>query len=142
MSNCIFCSIAERKQSAEIVFEDKDFIAFLDKSPIFKGHTLLVPKKHIQTILDFPDNELMKMITDVKLLSIAIKSALECDGILLINNNIISQSVPHFHMHIIPRIKGEVLKGFMWPRTRYKDNEYEEFGKKIAVAVKSLEESI
>jgi histidine triad (HIT) family protein len=131
MEDCIFCAIVAGKIPANRVFENGDFTAFLDKSPIFKGHTLLIPKKHIETIFDFPDKELGEMIKNAKYLSIAIKKAVPCDGILFINNNVISQSVPHFHMHIIPRKEGEILRGFMWPRTKYKEGEEKEFADRI-----------
>ncbi len=137
MEDCVFCKIADKKLDASIVYEDNNFIAFLDKSPIFKGHTLLIPKKHIETIFDFDESLLKEFIVKTKLLSLAVKNSLNVDGILLINNNIISQSVPHFHMHIIPRKRGEVLKGFMWPRTKYKEKEEEEFKLKIKLFLES-----
>ena len=138
MEDCVFCKIADKKLDASIVYEDNNFIAFLDKSPIFKGHTLLIPKKHIETIFDFDESLLKEFIVKTKLLSLAVKNSLNVDGILLINNNIISQSVPHFHMHIIPRKRGEVLKGFMWPRTKYKEKEEEEFKLKIKLFLESI----
>lgn len=139
MEECIFCKIVSGEINARVIFEDGDFIAFLDKSPIFKGHSLLIPKKHIETLFDFPQETLKEMIVRVRRVAEAVKEALSADGMLLINNNVISQSVPHFHMHIIPRRKGESLTGFMWPRTKYKnEDEEEEFRKKIEKSVKRL----
>ena len=138
MEDCVFCKIVKKEIKASVVFENENFIAFLDKSPIFKGHTLLIPKKHIETIFDFDESLLKEFIVKTKLLSLAVKNSLNVDGILLINNNIISQSVPHFHMHVIPRKRGEVLKGFMWPRTKYKEKEEEEFKLKIKLFLESI----
>ncbi len=139
MDECLFCKIVDRSVNASIVFEDEDFIAFLDKSPIFKGHVLLMPKKHVETLFDFDDNDLKDMMVNVRKVAEGVKKALECDGILLINNNVISQSVPHFHMHIIPRKKGQPLRGFMWPRTKYKDEKEEkDFAERIKKAIQSI----
>ena len=139
MEKCFFCDIAGKQVAASIVYEDDELIAFLDKSPIFKGHTLLIPKKHIETIFDLGDSYLISLGLKAKLLANGIKEGLNVDGVLLINNNVISQSVPHYHVHIIPRKRGEPLKGFMWPRTNYKDSvEEEEFRRKIYDAVMRL----
>lgn len=139
MEECVFCKIIKNEIKASIVFEDDHFIAFLDKSPIFKGHTLLIPKKHIETLFDFSDDYLEKLAIETKKVANGVKKGTSCDGILLINNNIISQSVPHFHVHIIPREKGKPLRGFMWPRTKYNDEtEEEDFRKKIAKAIEIL----
>ncbi len=131
MDECVFCQIIQKKIEASIVYEDSDFIAFLDKSPIFKGHTLLVPKNHMETVFDIDDRTLGELSIKAKFIASGVKTALNADGILFINNNVVSQSVPHFHLHIIPRRKGEVLKGFMWPRHRYTGREEEEYKKKI-----------
>lgn len=139
MEECIFCKIIKNEIKASTVFEDDRFIAFLDKSPIFKGHTLLIPKKHIETIFDFSEDYLKDLAVETKRIAEGVKKGIGCDGILLINNNIVSQSVPHFHVHIIPREKGKPLRGFMWPRTRYKDEiEEEEFKEKIEKAIEIL----
>ena len=136
MEECVFCKIAKKEIKASIVLENENFIAFLDKSPIFKGHTLLIPKKHIETLFDFSEDYLKDLAVETKRIAEGVKKGTGCDGILLINNNVVSQSVPHFHVHIIPREKGKPLKGFMWPRTKYKDeNEEEEFREKIAKAI-------
>ncbi|MCL4397257.1 HIT domain-containing protein [Candidatus Parvarchaeota archaeon] len=139
MEECVFCKIAKKEMKASLVFENENFIAFLDKSPIFKGHTLLIPKKHIETLFDFSEDYLKELAVETKRIAEGVKKGMSCDGILLINNNIVSQSVPHFHVHIIPRDKGRPLRGFMWPRTKYKDeNEEEDFRKRIANAIEKL----
>ncbi len=136
MEECVFCKIAKKGIRASVVFENENFIAFLDKSPIFKGHTLLIPKKHIETLFDFSEDYLKGIAVETKRIAEGVKNGTGCDGMLLINNNIISQSVPHFHVHVIPREKGKPLRGFMWPRTKYNDEtEEEEFREKIAKAV-------
>ncbi len=136
---CIFCDIINGKLEDDIVFDDDYTIAILDKRPVFHGHCLLMPKEHVETIMDAPDNILEKLADNTKILSIAVKSAMECDGILVINNNIISQSVPHIHIHIIPRRTGEVPTRFMWPRHPYKNREEKERTRdKIRDAVKDL----
>ncbi len=135
----MFCKIAKKEIKASIVFEDERFIAFLDKSPIFKGHALLMPKMHIETLFDFSENYLKELAVETKKIAEGVKKGTNCDGILLINNNVVSQSVPHFHLHIIPRDKGKPLRGFMWPRTKYKDeSEEEEFREKITKAIEML----
>lgn len=116
---CAFCSIANKTADSKIVFQDEDSLAFLDSRPVFHGHCLLVPKQHFKTIMSAPDELVEKLFKNVKLLSKAVMDAMHCDGVLLIMNNEVSQSVPHLHVHVIPRKKGEVLKGFMWPRHPY-----------------------
>ncbi len=139
MEECVFCKIIKNEIKASIVFENDRFIAFLDKSPIFKGHTLLIPKEHIETLFDFPEDYLEELAVESKLIAEGVKKGTNCDGILLINNNVVSQSVPHFHVHIIPREKGKPLRGFMWPRTKYKDEVEEEgFKEKISKSIEML----
>jgi histidine triad (HIT) family protein len=108
----------------DIVFETDDVMAFLDIRPLFPGHTLLVPKIHHETIWDIPSSLHAKLFDATRILSIAVKNALNADGIFVANNNIVSQSVAHFHMHVIPRRKGDGLKGFFWPRITYANDEH------------------
>jgi histidine triad (HIT) family protein len=136
---CAFCEIIEGKSKTNVVFEDTYALAFLDQRPVFHGHCLLVPKQHFETIMDTPDSMEGPLFKDVKLLSKAIKLAMKADGILIISNNLISQSVPHLHIHIIPRRKGEILKGFMWPRHPYESEEQME---KIAESIKKEAEKL
>ncbi len=119
---CKFCEIIQHKSPAAIVFENEDVIAFLDIKPLFAGHTLLIPKVHYETIWDIPETLLATLMSATKILSIAVRKALTAEGIFIANNNIISQSVPHFHMHVVPRNKKDGLKGFFWPRQIYADD--------------------
>lgn len=119
--NCIFCRIVE-DQKQHIVHETDNTLAFLDNRPIFPGHTLLIPKSHYQTIMEAPDDLLNELFIEAKLMSKAVKTALVSQGVFIANNNIVSQSVPHLHIHIVPRNKKDGLKGFFWPRHSYEDD--------------------
>ncbi len=119
--NCLFCKIAKGKVEAYIVFEDKNSLAFLDRRPLFLGHCLLIPKIHCCTLIDLPVRLIAPLFADVKLLAQAMEEGLGAEGSFIAINNRISQSVPHLHIHIVPRRKGDGLKGFFWPRHSYKD---------------------
>jgi len=116
---CIFCRIAAREIPAEIVFEDEHAIAFLDIDPLFPGHTLLVPKGHSATLTDLPAAQVAPLFQNAQRLTRAIESAMQAEGSFLGINNRISQSVPHLHIHIVPRRKKDGLRGFFWPRRKY-----------------------
>lgn len=116
---CIFCRIAAREIPAEIVFEDEHAIAFLDIDPLFPGHTLLVPKGHSATLTDLPAAQVAPLFQNAQRLTRAIESAMQAEGSFLGINNRISQSVPHLHIHIVPRSKKDGLRGFFWPRRKY-----------------------
>ncbi len=117
--NCIFCAIAGGLEKAHKVFEDKYFLAFLDHRPLFPGHVLLIPRRHISTWMDVPDEWLQELAGNIRLLSEAVRAAMHAEGIFIANNNVVSQRVPHFHVHIVPRTRGDGLKGFFWPRQKY-----------------------
>lgn len=119
---CIIDLIIEKKEKAYIVFEDEQFIAFLDHHPLFPGHTLLAPKDHFRTLYDLPDSMISPLFILTKKLGTAIEKAMGASGSFIAMNNIVSQSIPHLHVHIVPRNKQDGLKGFFWPRTKY-DNE-------------------
>ena len=125
--NCLFCAIVNGEVSATIVFEDEISLAFLDHRPLFPGHSLLVPKIHFETLTDLPHNLVGPFFQNVQLLARAVESALEAEGTFVAMNNRVSQSVPHLHMHIVPRRKKDGLKGFFWPRRKY-ENEAEILG--------------
>jgi histidine triad (HIT) family protein len=118
---CLFCGIIKRGVSATIVFEDDISLAFLDHRPLFPGHSLLIPKKHFETLNDLPPELMGPFFMNVQLLARAVELALEAEGSFVAMNNRISQSVPHFHVHIVPRRKKDGLKGFFWPRTKYQN---------------------
>jgi len=118
----IFLKIIKGEAPADIVFEDEHTMAFLDIRPLFPGHTLLVPKAEIITMMGLPDELILPLFKNARLLSAAIKQAMSCEGIFMANNNIVSQSVAHLHIHLVPRNKKDGLKGFFWPRVGYKND--------------------
>ena len=120
--NCAFCKIV-RYDDGSRVFEDEHTIAFLDHRPLFPGHCLLIPRNHFETIQDLPDSLLAPLFANVRMLSTAVELGVHAEGTFIAANNRVSQSVPHFHMHIVPRTKGDGLKGFFWPRRKYKSPE-------------------
>lgn len=104
-----------------MVFEDERTVAFLDHRPLFVGHCLLMPKAHHETLADLPEELLRDLFRNAQLLSHAIEASMRAEGSFVAMNNRVSQSVPHFHIHVVPRRKGDGLKGFFWPRRKYKD---------------------
>jgi histidine triad (HIT) family protein len=119
--SCLFCEIVNGEVSTSIVFEDKISIAFLDHRPLFPGHCLLVPKEHFETLTDLPGELVGPFVQNVQLLAQAVESALEAEGSFVAMNNRVSQSVPHLHVHVVPRRRKDGLKGFFWPRNKYVD---------------------
>jgi histidine triad (HIT) family protein len=122
LAMCVFCDVVAREVETEIVFEDENSLAFLDHRPIFPGHTLLVPKTHYETLADLPESLVAPFFLDVQLVSVAVETAMEAKGTFVAINNKISQSVPHLHTHIVPRRPKDGLRGFFWPRRKYKDD--------------------
>lgn len=122
-SNCIFCKIVGGEIQAFLVFEDQISSAFLDHRPLFSGHCLLVPKAHYETLADLPTKLIGPFFENAQLLARAVETALQAQGSFVAMNNKISQSVPHLHVHIVPRNKGDGLKGFFWPRSKYAGEE-------------------
>jgi histidine triad (HIT) family protein len=120
---CLFCSFVSRSQPVTTVFEDDISMAFLDHRPIFKGHTLLVPKKHTPTLPDLALSLTGPFFRNVQLLCTAVKNAMGAEGTFVAINNTVSQSVPHLHVHIVPRKRKDGLKGFFWPRTNYESEQ-------------------
>ena len=118
--NCLFCRIVSGEVSATIVYEDDDSIAFLDHRPLFHGHTLLVPRDHVETLGELPVAQVGPFFKTTQLLARAIEPALGAEGTFVAMNNRVSQSVPHLHVHLVPRRRKDGLKGFFWPRTKYK----------------------
>jgi histidine triad (HIT) family protein len=123
MKSCTFCRIIGGEIASHPVFEDDMTLAFLDHRPLFPGHCLLVPKNHYETLIDLPTALLMPLMANTQLLAGAVERGLEAHGSFVAINNRISQSVPHLHIHIVPRRRKDGLKGFFWPRQPYKDIE-------------------
>lgn len=120
---CLFCAIAAGEGSAHVVHADDEFVAFLDIRPVFKGHTLLVPRAHVDTLPDLPAALRDPFLALAQRLATAMQDALDAQGSFVAINNTVSQSVPHLHLHVVPRTKGDGLRGFFWPRTKYADEE-------------------
>jgi histidine triad (HIT) family protein len=120
---CTFCRIVSDGQAAHTVFEDDDVLAFLDHRPLFPGHTLLVPRAHHETLADLPSEAVPPLFLGARLLSRAVVEAMGAEGSFVAINNTVSQSVPHLHVHVVPRKKGDGLRGFFWPRQRYEGPE-------------------
>ena len=120
---CLFCGIVSGEVSASIVFQDDISLAFLDHRPLFPGHCLLIPKNHYETLNDLPEELVGPFFQNVQLLTRAVELAMEAEGSFVAMNNRISQSVPHLHVHIVPRRKKDGLKGFFWPRNKYQSDE-------------------
>ena len=137
--NCLFCRIVSGEVAATVVYVDPNAIAFLDHRPLFHGHTLLVPRQHVETLVDLPSKLIEPFFTAAQSLARAVEFALDAEGTFVAMNNRVSQSVPHLHVHIVPRRKKDGLKGFFWPRTKYKDEEeMKKVQKKIAAALQEL----
>jgi histidine triad (HIT) family protein len=134
--DCVFCSIAKGETAAVAVFEDDVTIGFLDHRPLFPGHTLLIPKEHHETLADLPAELIQPFFANAQLLSLAIRDAVDAKGTFVAMNNVVSQSVPHFHVHVVPRRPKDGLRGFFWPRGRYEDESHmEEVAEKIRAEV-------
>ncbi|MFL6172179.1 MAG: HIT family protein [Marmoricola sp.] len=119
--SCLFCDIAAGAVAADVVLADDDFVAFLDIRPVFKGHTLLVPREHVVTLPELPPGLRDGFLDRAQRLASAMVDGLGAQGSFVAMNNTVSQSVPHLHCHVVPRTKGDGLKGFFWPRTKYAD---------------------
>lgn len=117
--DCLFCRIIAGTEPAHVVLDDEHCLAFLDIRPLFAGHTLLVPREHHETLADLPVDQVPPLFERARLLSGAMQSVLGAAGSFVAMNNIVSQSVPHLHVHVVPRNRKDGLKGFFWPRTKY-----------------------
>lgn len=122
--DCAFCKIIRGELPSHTVFEDEFSLAFLDSRPLFPGHCLLAPREHFQTLTDLPSRLISPLFENTQLLAHAIEKGLWAEGSFVAINNRVSQSVPHLHVHVVPRRKKDGLKGFFWPRQPYKDEEH------------------
>ena len=133
---CVFCEIIDGTRPAAIVASDEAAVAFLDARPVFKGHTLVVPRAHVATLTDLPVVDLGPYFASVQRLARAVEVGLEADGTFVAMNNKVSQSVAHLHTHVVPRRRKDGLRGFFWPRVPYaSDAERDEFAARIRGAV-------
>ena len=119
---CRFCQIVAGGETSHVVFEDERTLAFLDNRPLFPGHSLLVPREHHETLGDLPDELIRPLFENARLLSVAVPKAMRKPGSFVAINNVVSQSVPHLHVHVVPRNRKDGLRGFFWPRLRYRDD--------------------
>jgi len=119
--DCVFCAIVAGDLPAHVVAETEHTIAFLDQRPLFPGHTLVVPRDHVVTLRDLTDALLTPFFAEVRRVAAAVQDGLAADGTFVAENNVVSQSVPHLHVHVVPRRRKDGLRGFFWPRQRYAD---------------------
>lgn len=141
--SCLFCGIVSSEVRASVVFDDDISIAFLDHRPLFPGHCLLLPRNHFETLSDLPPDLVGPFFKNVQLLSRAVELAVAAEGSFVAMNNRVSQSVPHLHVHIVPRRKKDGLKGFFWPRSKYGGEvEILEVQKSIQSAIAAIQKSL
>lgn len=124
--SCLFCRIVAGEEPAHVVLEREDVVGFLDVRPVFPGHVLLVSRRHVDTLTDLPDDLVVPVFSAAREVAGAVRTALGAQGSFVAMNNVVSQSVPHLHVHVVPRTKGDGLRGFFWPRVRYAEGEAEE----------------
>jgi histidine triad (HIT) family protein len=136
--NCRFCQIIAGGEPGHVVFEDETTLAFLDNRPLFPGHSLLVPRDHHETLGDLPDELLCPLFANARLLSVAVPKAMRKPGSFVALNNVVSQSVPHLHVHVVPRKPKDGLRGFFWPRMKYEsEDQMREVAERVRKAVAS-----
>jgi histidine triad (HIT) family protein len=121
-TDCLFCRIARGEVPAVIVLDEPEVLAFLDHRPVFPGHVLLIPRIHLETLADLPERLLVPFFGAGQRLAVAVQAGMAAEGTFVAINNTVSQSVPHIHLHVIPRRRKDGLRGFFWPRQRYPDD--------------------
>jgi histidine triad (HIT) family protein len=122
-ADCVFCEILTAARPSYVVYESADVVAFLDQRPLFPGHTLVVPRGHYATLADVPHALLEPLFGAVQTLAVAVQDAMQGDGSFVALNNVVSQSVPHLHVHVVPRRRKDGLRGFFWPRQKYESED-------------------
>ena len=132
---CLFCRIVSGDAPAFRVMEDAATMAFLDIKPLFPGHVLVVPREHHETLGDLPSAQVEPLFRVVRRLSVVVADVLDAEGSFVAANNRVSQSVPHLHVHVVPRNRRDGLRGFFWPRTKYKGDEAAEYGERLRSAL-------
>lgn len=138
---CVFCRVLSGAEAAHEVWRDDVAVAFLDRSPLFAGHTLVIPTRHAITITDLASHEIGPFFERVRRVAAAMPIALDAQGTFVANNNIVSQSVAHLHVHVVPRSKGDGLRGFFWPRQRYVGDEAGACAARLRVALGTVSDS-
>jgi histidine triad (HIT) family protein len=131
----IFCQIVRGELEAALVHRDDQVVAFLDHRPVFKGHVLVAPVQHVDTLLELPPELMVPVVRTAQRVAQALGTALGAQGSFVAVNNVVSQSVPHLHVHVVPRSKGDGLRGFFWPRTKYAADEMTAYATLIAEAL-------
>ena len=135
MAGCLFCDIVAGDVDADVVLETEQVVGFLDSRPLFKGHTLLVPRRHVVTLPDLPAELRDPFLAAGQRLAAAMVDGLGAQGSFVAMNNTVSQSVAHLHLHVVPRTKGDGLRGFFWPRTKYADGEAADYAGRLRAAL-------
>lgn len=130
-AECVFCAIPAGDLSADVVLDEPDFVAFLDRRPLFKGHVLLVPREHVVTLPDLPAGLRDGFLEAAQRLATAMVDGLGAQGSFVALNNTVSQSVAHLHLYVVPRTKGDGLRGFFWPRTTYAEGESADYARRL-----------
>jgi histidine triad (HIT) family protein len=130
-TECVFCGIVAGEVPADVVLDEPDLLAFLDRRPVFKGHVLLVPRQHVVTLPDLPAGLRDPFLDAAQRLATAVVAGLGAQGSFVAMNNVVSQSVAHLHLHVVPRTKGDGLRGFFWPRTKYADGEAADYAARL-----------
>ena len=134
---CLFCAIVAGNAPAHVVLDEPDVFAFLDIRPVFKGHVLVVPRQHVVTLPDLPTELLAPLFGAVARCAAAVVDGLGAQGSWVSENNTVSQAVPHLHVHVVPRTKGDGLRGFFWPRTKYaSEEEADDYAARLRAALK------
>jgi histidine triad (HIT) family protein len=136
-AGCKFCQIIAGEIPAHFVLDTEDVVAFLDHRPLFPGHTLVLPRDHVETLADLPEDRVGPFFRQVQRVEAAVRTAMEAEGSFVAENNVVSQSVPHLHVHVVPRRRKDGLRGFFWPRTRYASD-----GEMAAVAARIAEQLV
>jgi histidine triad (HIT) family protein len=136
LADCPFCKVVAGQVPALVVLETEHTVGFLDHRPVFKGHVLLVPREHVVTLLELPAALRDPFLESAQWLARAMVDGLGAQGSFVAVNNVVSQSVAHLHLHVVPRTKGDGLRGFFWPRTKYVDDaEAQEYADKLRAAL-------
>jgi histidine triad (HIT) family protein len=128
----VICQIVAGELDAAVVLRTEEVVAFLDHRPVFKGHVLVAPVQHVNTLLDLPVDLMQPLVIAAQRIAVAIMATLDAQGTFVAINNVVSQSVPHLHVHVVPRTKGDGLRGFFWPRTTYRSGEMAAYAKRIS----------